>query len=534
MKITFLNEAGVFGTYKKSTAQSNIDNVKKELAREAALNILQTRCDELAELFLDMLNEVNSQTTAISRKHKYVSAPPSPRIEETSNLVELTNYMTSKLVKRNYKIPVKEMQLNLIKNLYCNNHAIEFMMSHGCFIIPLVDTERRLSQTFFNDAEEIPSYKNMTKTVAAAVEKVIKSHISKFPNYTNTAFPNYTISIIPNTVKIIILQDEALVKYESMQEQKLFSYMGVTDSGVNFKYPGKGSSCLDYIVNTCSLFTTHFSINLTKSYEHIFKEMADPSPWMLNKFVFRSVFTKISTLIADNFYGIKLLKFALNNDIIMISPTSIMITIDNILKNIQYINKLKQEVSNNGLDHLVKYNFYDNNAEVDSLIMIGKELSAEQVEQEGIDIDNLKRRVYEFDYNDSSEVKRAAKDIINGCSRFLTNVKIKKITEDEIAKYLPSLMGKVLTSRPACASSSNKVLLCEYNKNLENTNIRVVINTRETEINKKGNLVFYIAIDFKLPIRGTSSKNNVKDTRQWHGKRYAFVTGKKIKIEIPL
>ena len=211
-----------------------------------------------------------------------------------------------------------------------------------------------------------------------------------------------------------------------------------------------------------------------------------------------------------------------------------MITIDNILKNIQYINKLKQEVSNNGLDHLVKYNFYDNNAEVDSLIMIGKELSAEQVEQEGIDIDNLKRRVYEFDYNDSSEVKRAAKDIINGCSRFLTNVKIKKITEDEIAKYLPSLMGKVLTSRPACASSSNKVLLCEYNKNLENTNIRVVINTRETEINKKGNLVFYIAIDFKLPIRGTSSKNNVKDTRQCHGKRYAFVTGKKIKIEIPL
>ena len=39
MKITFLNEAGVFGTYKKATAQSNIANVKKELARDAANNI---------------------------------------------------------------------------------------------------------------------------------------------------------------------------------------------------------------------------------------------------------------------------------------------------------------------------------------------------------------------------------------------------------------------------------------------------------------------------------------------------------------
>ena len=95
------------------------------MAREAALNILQTRCDELAELFLDMLNEVNSQTTAISRKHKYVSAPPSPRIEETSNLVELTNYITSKLVKRNNEIPVQEMRLNLQKNLSCNKHEIK-------------------------------------------------------------------------------------------------------------------------------------------------------------------------------------------------------------------------------------------------------------------------------------------------------------------------------------------------------------------------------------------------------------------------
>lgn len=137
MKINYLYEADVFGSYKKATKQANISNVKKDLAREAKNHIL----DKLAELYLDMLNEVNSQTTKISRKYHNALS------EEQSNLVELTNYMVGKLVNFGYKMPVKEMQLNLIKNMYCNKHAIEFMTSHGCFIIPLVDAEH-LSQNF--------------------------------------------------------------------------------------------------------------------------------------------------------------------------------------------------------------------------------------------------------------------------------------------------------------------------------------------------------------------------------------------------
>ena len=107
MKINYLYEAGVFGSYKKDTKQANISNVKKDLAREAKKHIL----DKLAELYLDMLNEVNSQTTKISRKYHNALS------EEQSNLVELTNYMVGKLVNFGYKIPVKEMQLNLIKNM---------------------------------------------------------------------------------------------------------------------------------------------------------------------------------------------------------------------------------------------------------------------------------------------------------------------------------------------------------------------------------------------------------------------------------
>ena len=73
MKIEYIYEAGVFGSYKKTNAQSNIDNAKRELARDAALNVIENNCDELAELYLDMLTEVNSEINAISCKYSYKS-----------------------------------------------------------------------------------------------------------------------------------------------------------------------------------------------------------------------------------------------------------------------------------------------------------------------------------------------------------------------------------------------------------------------------------------------------------------------------
>ena len=91
-------------------------------------------------------------------------------------------------------------------------------------------------------------------------------------------------------------------------------------------------------------------------------------------------------------------------------------------------------------------------------------------------------------------------------------------------------MSKVLASRPNCASSSNKALLCQYINIPENNNIRVVIHSCTTKINKKGNLEFYIVIEFDLPVRGASSKYNINRYR----KKYESITEKKIKIEIPL
>ena len=48
MKIEYIYEAGVFGSYKKNNAHSNIDNAKKELARDAQKSIIESKCDELA------------------------------------------------------------------------------------------------------------------------------------------------------------------------------------------------------------------------------------------------------------------------------------------------------------------------------------------------------------------------------------------------------------------------------------------------------------------------------------------------------
>ena len=240
-------------------------------------------------------------------------------------------------------------------------------------------------------------------------------------------------------------------------------------------------------------------------------------------------------------FSIKLLKYAVDNGILSNEgESSINILINDVIKNIKSINTLKalkQEVSNNGLDDYVEYYVNDTSQYSESLIKIGKEITPEQAKQEGILIDDLKRRVYEFDYNNATELASAAKDLINGCSKFLTDDKnIKQMVEVKMKEYLQMLMPKVLASKPSCISSSNKILLCDYHKNsTEKSNIRVVIDPMKIEINKKGNLLVYISIDFKLPVRGVNPKYNTNvSNKRNNGKNFEYITGKKIKIEIPL
>ena len=533
MKIEYIYEAGVFGSYKKANAQSNIDNAKKELTRDAALHVLESRCDELAELYFDMLNEVSLEASIICKDAD----------KEKSNLVELSKYLANKYFMRSRK---KEMQLNLIKNMYCNKLAIEYMVSKGCFILPLVDIKH--GWTFFNDAKEIIPYKNMTKTVAEAAEKIIKSHLSKFPSY---AFN------IPNKVKIVILSNvffyDLNSSYHSKAEENFFSSLDIDiiNNSVDFKYPvGQGSSCLNYILNTFnSLLCNNLNVKPIKSDEHIWKTMAEPSPWMFNKIELTSITTNLSTVSADNFYGIKLLKFAIDKGVLLReNGHCINICIDNVIKNMQYIKKLKQELSNNGLDKYVSYSFNDMHNYTETFINIGKELSTEQTEQEGVIIDSLKRRVYEFDYKDVAEVESATEKMVKACDKFLTNAddstkqSIKQMIEFKLKTYLPDLMSKISTSKPNCISSSNKILLCDYykyseniNPNIANSNIRVVIDPNKIQFNKKGNLMFCVGFDFKLPVRGVNTKyNNKASSRQTSGKNYEYINGKQIKIEITL
>ena len=543
MKINYLYEAGVFGTYKNVTRQSNIANVKKELTREATLHILENKCDELAELFLDMLNEANSKINEISSKYSYKFQSYGGVKENTSNILELSNFVVNTYFNND---PIKkETQLNIIKNVYCNRPAIEYMMSKGCFILSLNDTTRKFSY-YFDDTKEIIPYKNMTKTIANVAENVIKSHISKFPNY---ALVN-----IPKKVKIVMLNVyhapytkpslSTLSCSPNHPYRQFFSCMGVnfTNDRVNFEYPvGQGSNCLNFILyKFTSLSVDNCNITLEKSNDTIWKAIAEPSPWMLNKITFKYVYTDLSTVSANNFYSIKLLKYAVDNGILSNDVgSSVNILINDVIKNIKSINELKalkQEVSNNGLDDYVKYYVNDTSQYSESLIKIGKEITPEQAKQQGILVDDLKRRVYEFDYNNAVEVKSAAKNIIDGCSKFLTDANIKKLAEDKMEEYLTGLMSKVLASKPNCISSSNKILLCDYHKGSNTkSNIRVVIDPNKIEISKKGNLVFYIAVDFKLPVRGVNSKYMSKTSgARYSGKNFEYITGKKIKIEIPL
>ena len=545
MKIEYIYEAGVFGSYKKANAQSNIDNAKKDLTKGAQKSILESKCDELAKLYFDILGDVT--TNAITICNKYAG-------NEKHDLIELSTYIANTRFYFDLS-KAKEMQLNLIKNMYCNRPAIEYMISQGCFILPMIDRNFMWGY-FFNSTKDISSFKNITKTIAESAEKIIKSYLSKLPSYN---LPNYA-SIIPTKVKIVLTQSftSNLHKYISKDEKQLFSYMGITGDDVNdvnfeyFEYPvGEGSSFLNYILDKYSLFEANNpSIFPVKSDEQFWKSIIEPTPWLYNKIAFTYFETNLSALAADNFYSIKLLKFAVDNGILIKKYVDcIMIYIDDVLKNMQYIKKLKQELSNNGLDKYVSYSFNDMTRYIDLFVNIGKKITSEKAEQEGILIDSLGRGVYEFDYKDTAEVESAVKNILKACDKRLTDAgadksakqTIEQQAEVKLKKYLPDLMSKISTSKPNCISSSNKILLCDYYKYSEDnntsiaySNIKVVIDTSKSQFNKKDNLVLCIGFDFKLPVKGSNTNYSVKGKRRNSGKNYEYISGKQIKIEIPL
>ena len=332
MKIEYIYEAGVFGSYKKANAQSNIDNAKRELARDAQKGIIESKCDELAELYLDMLNEVNSKCRVITINYNYKSETGfvyNPCILELSNYVNAYFNVSRK----------NDIRLNIIKNVYCNRLAIEYMKSQGCFILPLVDTTN--PWLVFNDSKDIISYKNMIKAIVDAAEKIIKPHLSKFPSY---AFN------IPNKVKIVLLKD--INTY--LHKDEFLSYMGITNDSY-FEYPtGQGSSCLNYILDNCNSLVCKFNITPAKSYEHIWIALTEPSPWLFNKTALTSIKVDLPTVAKDDFYSIKLLKLALDNGILSKRYTRFVVFIYD-TTNTKIIKELQRKVSNNGLGDYTTY-----------------------------------------------------------------------------------------------------------------------------------------------------------------------------------
>ena len=342
MKIEYIYEAGVFGSYKKTNVQSNIDNAKRDLAKGAVLHLIERQCDELAELYLDMLNEVNLKIDTISSNYNYIAETYIG--VKKYNILELSNYIVNTYFKTSRKTRKNDIQLNIIKNVYCNRLAIEYMISQGCFILPLVDTTNTWMN--FTDYKHISSYKNMTKAIADAAENMIKSHLSKFPSYAST---------IPNKVKLVILRD-IFYTYPRKQADELLSYMGITNDSY-FEYPiGQGSSCLNYILDNCYPLICKFNITPAKSYEYIWIGLTEPSPWLFNKTALTSIKADLSTVIKDDFYSIKLLKLALDNGVLSKKYTSFVVFIHD-TENTKIIKELQRKVTSNRLDDYTIYHY---------------------------------------------------------------------------------------------------------------------------------------------------------------------------------
>ena len=177
-------------------------------------------------------------------------------------------------------------------------------------------------------------------------------------------------------------------------------------------------------------------------------------------------------------------------------------------------------------------------------VNIGKKITSEKAKQEGISIDDFEYDIYEFDYNNTTEVESAAKKIVNVCDKLLsgadksTKQRIKQIAEDAVKNYLPKLMSRILKSKPHCVCYSNKILLSGfYPKKLgikNDNNLKALIDTTKIQLNKNGNLMFYIDISFSVPVRGINPKYIKSSSRQTSEIYYEGIYGKQIKIEIPL
>jgi hypothetical protein len=273
----------------------------------------------------------------------------------------------------------------------------------------------------------------------------------------------------------------------------------------------------------------------SKKNEKVWNSVQAEIPYLHNKFYIGHIGTSIEKLSEDNFYGLKMLKHLVDTNAFLPDATQLAIDAPSApITHLKELSVIKKFVDSANIVN-AGFNFYDGSNMMEHVAALGKKMTPADAEKEGIDVNSLKRSVYEFDYSNSTAVKTAATTIINNVLKNCSP-STRKDAIDKLTQFIPGLMTKVATAKPHCISSTNKILLCDFHQNDKaGGNFRVEFRSDHIMFSKKGNSVFiYVEMQFKVPVGGVNPKYNKNIGQQTSGKNYEFITGKKIKLEIPL
>ena len=174
MKIIFLNEAGVFGSYKNRNKET-IDKTRRDLNAAALDHIVEARIDELAKAYLSMLNEIDKVVNSTFSEYLFINTTSGYSLsDEKCNMRVLFNYLVDKEFNNDTNV-----YLNILKHTYCNSSAAKYMSSLNEFYIPIANAKDKkydspqFAHSLFHNVEE---FCNLIKKAGKKTEKILKKY----------------------------------------------------------------------------------------------------------------------------------------------------------------------------------------------------------------------------------------------------------------------------------------------------------------------------------------------------------------------
>ena len=537
MKIIFLNEAGVFGSYKNRNKET-IDKTRRDLNAAALDHIVEARIDELAEAYLSMLNEIDKVVNSTFSEYLFINTTSGYSLsDEKCNMRVLFNYLVDKEFNNDTNV-----YLNILKHTYCNSSAAKYMSSLNEFYIPIANANEKkydspqFAHSLFHNVEE---FCNLIKKAGKKVEKILK----KYEPIIKEIVPG--LPSIPTTPKFIDI--DCNFKYYSRELESLYNAIGLTaskdqyyyskmmkvDSGT-FKYPGNMQEGILEMLKFDKIPVSPDAIDeFHKGYEELWNSLSSEIPYLHNKFYFSTIGNvTIKKLAKDDFYSLKMLKRLIDNKVVLPNTFMRILSPGAAISQLEEIIVIKKFIESNNLTN-IKFVFDDINNITDCYVTLGKKMNSIEAEKEGIDVVNLKRSVYEFDYNDTSAVKAAATTIVNNIIKSGPD-SFRHEAIDKLTKFIPTVMEKVASAKPHCISSTNKILLCDFYQYCKPSgNFRAELHQNNIVFSEKNHsIIMYIEIQFRVPVRGVNIK--YKNSSRSSSKTYEFISGKKIKLEFPI